>query len=85
MLQSMIDIIYKNFCFDTYVLITKNMNLFSLERKISDQSKCEMIYMFWKEYVSVDFYKFSIVYPDIYCSSEKRGFNLKSEYLIVFK
>ena len=30
-------------------------------------------------------YVYSIVYPDIYCSREKRGFNLKGEYLIAFK
>ena len=30
------DIVDKNFCFDTYVLVTKNTNPFSLERKISD-------------------------------------------------
>ena len=36
------DIIDKNFCFGTYVLITKNINPFSLERKVSDQSKREM-------------------------------------------
>ena len=30
------DIVDKNFCFDTYVLVTKNTNPFFLEKKISD-------------------------------------------------
>ena len=30
-------------------------------------------------------YVHSIVYADVYCSSEKRGYDLRSEYLIVFK
>ena len=42
------DIADKNFCFDTYVLVTKNTNPFSLERKISDALKHEMIYLLWK-------------------------------------
>lgn len=42
------DIFTKTFCFNTYVLLTKNLNLFSLERKITDQSKHEAIFMLWK-------------------------------------
>ena len=52
------DIVDKNFCFDTYVLITKNINRFLLERKISDQPKHEMIYLLWKECMPVDFFNF---------------------------
>ena len=26
-----------------------------------------------------------IVYPEIYCSTEKRGFDLKSQFLVLFK
>ena len=52
------DIVDKNFCFDKYVLITNSINPFSLERKISDQSKHEVIYMLWKDCMPVDFYKF---------------------------
>ena len=42
------DIFTKTFCFDTYVLVTKNLNLLSLERKITGQSKHEAIFMLWK-------------------------------------
>ena len=132
------DIVEKNLYFDRYVFRTKNITPFSLERKISDQSKHEMIYILWKECMPVDFYKFicrkenfsylnsknllhlkvsdivwkfieedennfkklrenlrknknvfqyvyCVVYPDIYCSSEKRVYDLRREYLIVFK
>ena len=35
----------RNFCFDLYVLVTKNLNPLSLEREITDQSKNESTYM----------------------------------------
>ena len=35
----------RNFCFDVYVLVTKNLNPLSLEREITDQSKNEATYM----------------------------------------
>ena len=52
------DILNRNFCFDTYVLVTKNLNLFSLERKTNDQSKNEANYMLWKDCKPNEFYKF---------------------------
>ena len=39
----------ENFVFDVYLLVTKNLNPFSLDRKLADKTKHEMIYMFWKE------------------------------------
>ena len=47
----------ENFVFDVYLLLTKNLNLFSLDRKLADKNKHEMIYMLWKECVSAKFYK----------------------------
>ena len=35
--------------FDVYLLVTKNLNPFSLERKLNDKNKHEMLYMLWKE------------------------------------
>ena len=52
------DIVDRNFCFDVYVLLTKNLNRFSLERKIDDQNKHDTIYMLWKECMLPEFYKF---------------------------
>ena len=52
------DIFDRNFCFHTYVLVTKYLNSFSLERKINNQSKHEAVYMLWKDCMSYEFYKF---------------------------
>ena len=53
------DFYNQNFVFDIYALMTKNLNLFSLDKKLSDQNKHEMIYMVWKEYMPGEFYKYS--------------------------
>ena len=38
----------ESFVFDVYLLVNKNLNPFSLDRKLVDKSKLEMIYMLWK-------------------------------------
>ena len=48
-----------NFIFDFYLLMTKYFNPFSLDRKLNDPKKHEMIYMIWKECMLVPFYKFT--------------------------
>ena len=126
------------FFFDVYLLMTKNLNPFSLDRKLADKNKHEMIYMLWKECMLQNFYRhickeknfsylngknvlqhkvqeiitdflhedennykklrnnlssyknifqyvYSTVFPEIYCSTEKRGFDLKSNFHIIFK
>ena len=47
----------ENFIFDVCLLVTKNLNPFSLDRKLSDENKHEMIYMLWKECMPEKFYK----------------------------
>ena len=42
------DILNRNFCFDTYVLVTKNLNLFSLERKSTTKASMKQIICFGK-------------------------------------
>ena len=37
----------RNFFFDVYALLTKNLNLFSLESKIQDKKNQDMTYMMW--------------------------------------
>ena len=127
----------KNFVFDVSLLLTKNLNPFSLDRKLN-KTKHKLIYMLWREYMLLEFYKFICeeknfvylngknvlqpklqqivgeliekgekklsspieqlillqehfsvcvvcVYPDIYSSTEKSGFNLKSNFHIMFK
>ena len=48
----------KNFIFDVYLLLTKNLDPFSLDRKLTDKTKHEMIYMLWREYILIEYYKF---------------------------
>ena len=51
------DYFNENFIFDVYVLITKNLNPFSLDRKLTGKNKHEMIYMLWKECMPPEFYR----------------------------
>ena len=43
------DFYNENFILDVFVLIVKNLNPFSLSRKITDKTKHEMVYMLWRE------------------------------------
>ena len=45
----------KNLPFDVYMLSTKNLNPFSLDRKLADKNKHEMIYMLWREYIPSEY------------------------------
>ena len=47
----------EKFYFDIFLLVTKNLNPFSLDRKLADKSKHEMIYMLWKECMPQKFYR----------------------------
>ena len=49
------DFYSENFIFDVYLLITKNLNPFSLDRKLTDKSKHEMLYILWKECMPLKF------------------------------
>ena len=52
------DITDRNFVFDIYVLMVKNLNPFSLERKLTTKSKHEMLDLLWKDCMPNDFYNF---------------------------
>ena len=128
----------ESFIVDVYLIITKNVNPFSLDRKLADKNKHKMIYMLWKECMPAKFYRhickeknflylngmnvlqtkvfeiitnfinesddnfkalrnnlssyknifqylYSNVFPKIYCSTKKRGYDLKSNFHIIFK
>ena len=128
----------KNILLDVYLLLTKNLNPFSLDRRLADKTKHEMIYMLWKECIPIKFYRhickeknflylngknilqprvleiisefinadegnyrllqnnlsscknifqyvYSNIFPEIYCSTEKRGLDIKSNFHIKFK
>ena len=51
------DLFDRDFVFDIYTLVTKNINPFSLEQKIFDVKNREMICMFWEECNEPSFYK----------------------------
>ena len=50
------DFYNESFILDVYVLIVKNLNPFSLNRKFSDKTKHEMVYMLWRECIPSEFY-----------------------------
>ena len=52
------DFYNENFILDVFILLVKNLNPFSLQRKISDKFKHEMIYMLWRECIPTAFYRF---------------------------
>ena len=51
------DFVDNNFTFDTITLLTKNINPFSLERKIVEAKNRDVIYMLWDECIEKTFYK----------------------------
>ena len=132
------DFYNENFILDIFVLSAKNLNPFSLSRKVSDKTKHEMFYMLWRECIPADFYRYiceennfiylngrdvghpgvleivgkfidqkkenlrilqeylarykdiyqyvySHIFPEVYTTSERRGFDLKSNVHIFFK
>ena len=52
------DFYNENFILDIFVLLVKNLNPFSLSRKVSDKTKHEMFDMVWRECIPVDFYRY---------------------------
>ena len=52
------DFYNEHFILDVYVLLVKNLNPFSLSRKITDKTKHEMVYMFWRECIPSEFYRY---------------------------
>ena len=120
------------------MLLVKNLNPFSLSRKVTVKTNHEMVYMLWRECIPSEFYRYickekdfiylngrdvgqpgaleivggfinlgkenlrmlqehlarykniyqyvySHVFPEVYTTSEKRGFDLKSNFHILFK
>ena len=52
------DFYNESFILDVYVLVVKNLNPFSLNRKVSDKTKHEMVYMLWRECIPPEFYRY---------------------------
>ena len=51
------DFYNENFIFNVYLLVNENLNPFSLDRKLGDKNKHEMIYMLLKECMPQKFYQ----------------------------
>ena len=49
------DFYSENFIFVVYLHITKNLNPFSLDRKLTDKNKHELLHMLWKECMPLKF------------------------------
>ena len=52
------DFYNKNFVFDVCLIIAKNLNPFSQDRKLAYKNKHEMIYTLWKECIPQEFYQY---------------------------
>ena len=52
------DFYNENFILDVYMLLVKNLNPFSLSRKVTDKTKHEMVYMLWRECIPSEFYRY---------------------------
>ena len=52
------DFYNENFILDVYVLIAKNLNPFSLNKKITDKTKQAMVNMLWEECILPEFCKY---------------------------
>ena len=52
------DFYNENLILDNYVLLVKNLNPFSLSRKILDKLKHDMVYMLWRECIPSEFYRY---------------------------
>ena len=52
------DFYNENLILDNYVLLVKNLNPFSLSRKILDKLKHDMVYILWRECIPSEFYRY---------------------------
>ena len=72
------DFYNENFIFDVYLLVMKNLNPFSLDRKLNDKNEHEMIYMLWKECICKDFTSIFVKRRIFFTSTGKLCSNQKS-------
>ena len=79
------DFVDNNFTFDTITLLTKSINPFSLERKIIDLENIVLLRRCLQKHMKVIQFVYSRCFPEIYSLIDKRGINLKSEFLLPFK
>lgn len=69
---------FKNFVFDIYVLLTKNINPFSWEWEIQEGKGNKMILLLWGESVPTNFYKHICKNENFFSLREKNVFHPKA-------
>ena len=92
------DFYNESFILDVYVLLVKNLNPFSLQRKISDKMKHEMVYMLWRECVPSEFYRYicedmnfkylngrDVSQPGVLNDQEKENLQMLQKHLANYK
>ena len=52
------DFFNEDFILDFYLLVTRKLNPFLLDRKLNSPNKHEVVYMLWKECMPPEFYKY---------------------------
>ena len=52
------DFYNENFILGVFILLVKNLNPFSLQRKTPDKLKHEMVYILWRECILSEFYRY---------------------------
>ena len=52
------DFYNENFILDVFILLVKNLNPFSLQRKTPNKLKHEMVYMLWRQCIPSEFYRY---------------------------
>ena len=70
------DFYNRNFIFNVYLLVTKNLNPFSLNRKLNDKNKHEIIYMLWSA-CQIDFISTSAKRKSFFTSTGKTCYSQK--------
>ena len=71
------DFYKENFIFNVYLLVTKNLNPFSLNRKLNNQNKHQMTHMVWKECMPQCFTSISARMKTFFILTVKMFFNQK--------
>ena len=71
------DFYKENFIFNVYLLVTKNLNPFPLNRKLNNQNKHQMTHMLWKECMPQCFTSISARMKTFFFLTVKMFFNQK--------
>ena len=77
------DFVNNYFTFDIITLLTKDINPFSLERKITDVKNRDITYMFWEECSEKSFYKHICENDNFMCLNGKNVLYIKTAQIVL--